>query len=73
MTGSAQPQAANRAGLSDSPEETEVFGAAAERDVLAVVGWRSRVAGSCGKRLHQAAERRPGLEKRDVVPGVDEI
>ena len=51
----------------------EVLREAAERDVLAVVGRRLRVALARGQRLHRAAERRPRLVERDVGAGVDEV
>ena len=51
----------------------EVLRAAAERDVLAVVGRRRRVALALGQRLHRAAERRPRLEEGHLVAGVGEV
>ena len=41
--------------------------------MLAVVGRRVGVALALGQRLHRAAERRPRLEQRHLVAGVDEL
>ena len=56
-----------------SARGTAVLLEAAERDVLAVVGRRRRVALALGQRLHGAAERRPRLVQHDLVAGVDEL
>ncbi len=68
-----QRRAARGARLADPVEEIHVGRAAAERDVLAVVGRRRRIALALGQRLHRAAERRPGLEQCDVVARIHEI
>src|SRR5205085_5894515 len=64
---------ANQTGRADPLEEAEVRREAAERDVLAVVGRRLRVALARRQRLHLAAERRPRLVERHLVPRVDEL
>ena len=63
----------DRPGLAHALEEAEVLGAAAERDVLAVVGRRIRVALAHRQGLHRAAEGRPRLEDGDVVAGFGEV
>ncbi len=57
----------------DALQEREVLGAAAQRDVLAVVGRRIGVALALGQRLHGAAERRPRLEQRHLMSAVCEL
>ena len=69
----AQRLAAERARLADPGEEPLVGREAAERDVLAVVGRRRRVALALRQRLHRAAERRPRLVEHDLVPAVDQL
>ena len=66
-------EAAVRASFADAVEEAQVLGEAAERDVLAVVGRRRRIALALRQRLHGAAERRPCLVERDGVALVDEL
>src|SRR5438132_10730372 len=68
-----EPRAQDRASLADPPEEAEVLGEAAERDVLAVVGRRLRVALPPRQGLHRASEGRPRLVERHLVPGVREL
>ena len=68
-----EPRAQIRAALADAVEEAEVLGEAAERDVLAVVGRRLRIALALRQRLHRAAERRPRLVQRHVDACVDEV
>src|SRR3954471_23722306 len=62
-----------RTSLADPVEERQVLRKAAERDVLAVVRRRRRVALTLGERLHRAAECRPRFVERHVVARVDEI
>ena len=71
--GKAKAQTAYRPRLADPLEEREVLGEAAEGDVLPVVGRRRRIAVALGKRLHGAAERRPGFQQGDVVPRVQQL
>ena len=61
------------AALADPVEEAEVLGKAAERDVLAVVRRRLRVAVALRQRLHGAAERRPRLVHGDVGARVHQV
>ena len=62
VDGQAQGQPLEGRGSADLGDEREVGGAAAEGDVLAVVGRWRWVALALGQRLHGAAERWPGLE-----------
>ncbi len=71
--GQGEPHAQVRAALADPLEEAQVLGEAAERDVLAVVGRRLRIALAVGQRLDGAAERRPSLVDGDGMPGVDQV
>ena len=71
--GQPEPRAEVRAALPDAVEEAEVFGEAAERDVLAVVRRRLRVSVARGQRLHRAAERRARLVENDLSPCIDEL
>ena len=72
-TGRLEPHPPHRAALADAFEKGEVLREAAERDVLPVVRRRRRVALSLRQRLDGAAERRPGLEERDVVTRVHQF
>jgi hypothetical protein len=54
--------------LADVLEELKVCVATAERDVLAIVGGRARIAVAFGKGLDSSAQVRACLEKRHVMP-----
>src|SRR5262249_16331992 len=71
--GQLERQPLHLSGAADPFEEREVLGEAAERDVLAVVGWWLRIAFTLGQRLHLAAERRPCLVKGHFVAAVHEL
>src|SRR5712691_2566854 len=68
----AQPLASERSVLPDPGKEAPVGLEAAERDVLAVVRRRRRVAFALGQRLDGAAEGGPRLVKDDLVSCVDQ-
>src|SRR5436190_18486395 len=59
--------------LADAGEEAPVGLEAAERDVLAVVRRRWRIALALGQRLDGAAEGGPRLVEDDLVPGVGQL
>jgi hypothetical protein len=71
--GQGERLTAHRPRLTDPCEEAEVLDAAAESDVLAVVGRRVGVALALRQGLHGASERRPGLEDGDVVARVGQL
>ena len=60
-------------GFADPVEKAEVLREAAERDVLAVVGRRIRIALALRQRLYRATERRTSLVERHVDACVDEV
>src|SRR3954454_19725171 len=68
-----QRHAPHRGRLADPLEEAQVLGEAAERDMLAVVGLRVQVGIAPRKRLYSAAQPRPRLVERHLVPGVHEL
>src|SRR5581483_5303229 len=71
--GERQRLAPVRAAVADQVEEAPVLVEAAERDVLAVVGRRRRIACPLGQPLPGPAERRPRLVQRELVARVDEL
>ena len=68
-----EPRAQDEPRFADAVEEAQVLREAAERDVLAVVRRRLRVALALRQRLHGAAQRRPRLEQRHLRARVDEV
>ena len=62
-----------RPALADPLEKLEVLRKTAERDVLAVVGRRNRIAFAFRQRLHRSSQCRPRLEQRDVVARIHEL
>ena len=68
--GQRERLAPERLALADPLDEAPVLREATERDVLAVVGRRRRVALALGQRLDGAPERRSRLVEDDLVAGV---
>src|SRR5918996_1096780 len=71
--GQGEPAAPDGLRLPDVLEEAEVLREAAQRDVLAVVGRRVRIALAPGERLDGAAERWPRLHHGDLVASAHEL
>ena len=71
--GHRERDAPDRGVLPDAPQKAQVLAATAERNVLAVVGRRGRIALPLRKCLNGAAERRPPLEQGHRRASVDEI
>ena len=68
-----ETRAPQRSRLIDVPQEAEVLGEAAKRDVLTVVRRRPRITLALGECLDRAAQGRPSFEERDFVTRFQEL